>query len=68
MTELERWNLRDKLDWEGGLEYLIEGNTYEDTIDDPKFHRLRKAYAKAHQALADYIEPTTEETPEGYEE
>jgi hypothetical protein len=43
-----------KLEWEGGLEYLINGSTFDD-IKDKHFHKLRKAFVKAATELETYL-------------
>ena len=65
MDEDERNAVVSKLEWEGGLEYLIMGSDFP-LIRDKKFHSLRKAYVKAAQQMMDYIrlDDGTDEGPD----
>jgi hypothetical protein len=54
MDEDERREVVGKLEWEGGLDYLIHGSHFPD-IRDKRFHKLRKAFVKAAQDLSDYL-------------
>jgi hypothetical protein len=54
MTNKELHRVLDKIEWEG-FEYTFTGYSHWDEIKDRKFHSLRKAYLKAHNALADYL-------------
>jgi hypothetical protein len=66
MDERERRDVVGKLEWEGGLEYLIQGSDFAD-IHDQKFHKLRLAYKVAAEKLSTYLrldeEMEEEESP-----
>lgn len=54
MNDEERREVCDKLEWEGGLEYLLRGSNFP-WVKDAHFHALRLAYIKAAKELDDYI-------------
>ena len=54
MNEEERREVCDKLEWEGGLEYLLTGSNFP-WVKDEHFHILRLAFIKAAKELDDYI-------------
>ena len=54
MDEEERVEVCDKLEWEGGLEYLLRGSNFP-WVKDAHFHTLRLAFIKAAKELDDYI-------------
>ena len=39
-----------------GFDYAFRHYTSFEEITDPEFHRLRKAYVEAAEALAEYVE------------
>jgi hypothetical protein len=43
-----------KLEWEGGLEYLIDGSKFPE-VKDEHFHSLREAYIAAANELCEYL-------------
>lgn len=54
MNDEERNDVCAKLEWEGGLEYLIRGSNF-DEVKDKHFHSLRKAFVFAAKQLEDYL-------------
>jgi hypothetical protein len=54
INEEERREICDKLEWEGGLEYLLRGSNFP-WVKDLQFHTLRLAFVKAAKELDDYI-------------
>ena len=54
MGDEERKAVCAKLEWEGGLEYLIGGSNFPE-IKDERFHKLREDFVKAANALTDYL-------------
>jgi predicted RNA-binding protein (virulence factor B family) len=54
MTKQENHKILDKIEWEG-FEYTFVGYSDWEEIKDAKFHKLRKAYKKAAEALAKYV-------------
>ncbi len=55
INDEERLEICAKLEWEGGLEYLIMGDSFSD-IKDAHFHELCKKFVAAAQELKDYLE------------
>lgn len=53
MTKDEKQTFCAKIDYEGGLEYIVNGSNFPE-IKDPVFHSLRTAFVKAHTELAEY--------------
>ncbi len=47
-------DVRDKIEWEGFDYALIRYSSWE-TVGDPRFQMLMKAYSKAHHDLEAYI-------------
>lgn len=54
MTEQERCDLIGKLDYEGGLEYLVSGSRFREIKDD-HFHKIVNDFVIAYEIVADYI-------------
>ncbi len=54
MTSKEIQGLLNTIDNEG-FEYSFIGYSAFENVQDKEFHRLRKAYIAAREALADYI-------------
>ncbi len=50
----------DRVEYEGFDYCFISYSSFED-VEDEKFHKLRKAYIKAHAALEDYLEKFRED-------
>lgn len=61
--------LRDKVEWEGGLDYTFRFYSQFPEIEDKQFRKLVEAYVAAAQALVDYCgldEEPEEDEPCGH--
>jgi hypothetical protein len=68
MTPDERRYVKDRIENEGDLHYTFRHYTTFPEIKNKEFHRLRKAYLKAAQALSDFIKLDDDEEPEEFED
>lgn len=57
-------DVRDKLEWEGGFEYLYGGSEFRE-LEDAEFHKLRKAFVKAWAELEVYLYGDEEDEDDG---
>lgn len=55
ISRKNRDSICGKLEWEGGLDYLVNGSDFED-IKDPHFHVLREKFVAASKELETYLE------------
>ncbi len=67
MDEGERKEVCARLEWEGGLEYLVITGYDFPEIKDEHFHALREAFVNAARALEGYVryDDYLNEIPEG---
>jgi len=65
MSEKDKQEVLQKLEWEGGFDYFYTGSDFPE-YTDPEFRRLVKAYRDATKDLSDFLGELMIEEEEGF--
>lgn len=55
MKKSEKQEILQKLDWEGGYDYLVHGSDFKDFTKDKEFHAIRERIVSAYADMEELL-------------